>query len=420
MTTVVRAKAFDLATLQRLADWLAIGVAVSLPWSTSATGILIVLWLVAVLPTLSLEAVRREVLTAAGGLPLLLWLLAAFGMFWADVGWHERLNGLDGFHRLLVIPVLLAQFRRSQHGAQVLFGFLVSAICLLAASWAFVLIPALGAHGKSPGVPVKDYLFQSSIFIVSAFALIGAVFEPRGPAMRRKKWIVAAAVALAALFLADLAFIVTSRTALVVAPLLVVVLGWHLFGLRGALASCLAALVFAGAAWFASPYVRAQVHRSLSDFHTYVNKNEVSSTALHIEFVRKSLPIVEEAPVIGHGTGSITEEFRRAMAGETGAAGYVTENPHNQIFGVAIQLGSIGAALLIAMWIAHVMLFCGNGLVAWTGLLIVIQNIVSSLANSHLFDFSHGWLYVFGVGVAGGMVLRERDAGIGAERVAQP
>jgi len=37
-----------------------------------------------------------------------------------------------------------------------------------------------------------------------------------------------------------------------------------------------------------------------------------------------------------------------------------------------------------------------------------VQNIVSCLFNSHLFDFTQGWLYVFGVGVTGGMALRER------------
>ncbi|MGD0026668.1 MAG: ligase, partial [Xanthobacteraceae bacterium] len=77
MMTILRAKAFDLKTFAQLADWLAVGVAVSLPWSTSATGILIVLWLVAVLPTLDAAAVRRELATAAGGLPVLLWALAA-------------------------------------------------------------------------------------------------------------------------------------------------------------------------------------------------------------------------------------------------------------------------------------------------------------------------------------------------------
>ena len=39
---------------------------------------------------------------------------------------------------------------------------------------------------------------------------------------------------------------------------------------------------------------------------------------------------------------------------------------------------------------------------------MVLQNLVSSLFNSHLFDFFHGWLYVFGVGAVGGIALRER------------
>ncbi|MGZ8372511.1 MAG: O-antigen ligase family protein, partial [Rhodoplanes sp.] len=37
---------------------------------------------------------------------------------------------------------------------------------------------------------------------------------------------------------------------------------------------------------------------------------------------------------------------------------------------------------------------------------VVVQNIVSSLFNSHLFDFTQGWTYVFGVGVLGGLVMR--------------
>jgi O-antigen ligase len=39
---------------------------------------------------------------------------------------------------------------------------------------------------------------------------------------------------------------------------------------------------------------------------------------------------------------------------------------------------------------------------------VVAQNIVSSLFNSHLFDFNQGWFYVFGVGVLGGTVLNLR------------
>src|SRR5512140_2191611 len=116
MGAIPIAASIDRARVARLADWLAVAVAVSLPWSTSATAILIVLWLLALVPTLDMADMRRELLSAAGGLPVLLWALAAIGMLWADVVWRERFEGFGGFHKLLLIPLLLAQFRRSDQG----------------------------------------------------------------------------------------------------------------------------------------------------------------------------------------------------------------------------------------------------------------------------------------------------------------
>ena len=75
---------------------------------------------------------------------------------------------------------------------------------------------------------------------------------------------------------------------------------------------------------------------------------------------------------------------------------------------MAIQLGLLGVIVLYAMWIAHLVLFRGGGLVGWCGLLVVAQNMVSSLFNSYLFDFTQGWLYVFGVGMVGGAILNLR------------
>src|SRR5271154_425805 len=114
---------FDRALLLRLADWLAVAVAVVLPWSTSGTGICVALWLVVVLPTLDVAAVKRELQSAAGGLPALLWCLAVVGVLWADASWRERFQGLDSFHRLLISPLLLVQFRRSARGIWVVYGF---------------------------------------------------------------------------------------------------------------------------------------------------------------------------------------------------------------------------------------------------------------------------------------------------------
>jgi hypothetical protein len=60
------------------------------------------------------------------------------------------------------------------------------------------------------------------------------------------------------------------------------------------------------------------------------------------------------------------------------------------------------------MWLSHARLFRARDFAAWVGLIVVVQNVVSSMFNSHLLDFTQGWLYVWGVGVAGGMVLRAR------------
>jgi O-antigen ligase len=138
-----------------------------------------------------------------------------------------------------------------------------------------------------------------------------------------------------------------------------------------------------------------------------MSENASTSAGERIEFWKKSVRFVAEAPVFGHGTGTIADLFRRSAVGDSGASSLASTNPHNQTLAVAIQLGLVGAFVLFAMWISHLYLFRGAGLVAWVGLAIVVQNMIGSLFNSHLFDFTHGWVYVTGVGIAGGMALKE-------------
>jgi len=397
----------DRKGLAQIADWLAVATAVSLPWSTSATSILLGAWLVILLASLDIASVRRVSATAAGGLPILLWFLAAIGMLWADVGWSDRFGGLSGFHRLLAIPLLLAQFRRSDRGVRVLNGFLAAAVVLLLASWISYFNPDL----KWPwphvnpilGVPVKDVISQSTIFIVCAFGLIWRVCDLG----RERNWRAALPLAgLAMLFVANLIFVAVARADVVAAPILMVLLGWRQFRLKGAVVAGLVGCLLAAGAWTGSPYLRGRLITAVHDVAAYRASRADNDVGDHVEFIKKSLTFVAGAPFIGHGTGSIAEMFRRSSIGESGAAGIPTVNPHNQIFAVAIQLGLLGAILLLAMWLAHYLLFRAPGFAAWIGTVVVVENVISSLTSSHLFDFMHGWLYVVGVGVAGGMVLR--------------
>jgi hypothetical protein len=191
---------------------------------------------------------------------------------------------------------------------------------------------------------------------------------------------------------------------------LAALLGWRERRWSGLLAACVLLGAVGIGTWFASPNLRARIHQSFYELDEYLATNKGTPIGEHTAFLKESFAISASAPILGHGTGSIPEQFRQITAGNTGASAEATVNPHNQTFAVTIQIGLVGALVLWSMWIAHLLMFRGDSMIGWCGKVVVVENIVSSTAHTHLFDFTHGWLYVFAVGVLGGMVLRERDA----------
>lgn len=404
MTNIATAMGIEDEPLRRIADGIAVAIAVSLPWSTSATGILVVIWLFFLLLTIEFGPLRRVVTTPAGGLPVLLVALGALGMLWVSVPWDVALRGFSPFAKLLVITLLLIQYDHSDKALTVFKGFLISCTALLALSWIIAFWPKLAWDGtKSGGVPVKDYIAQSGEFVICAFAL-GYIAIDRCKAGRH---LVAIAFSmLAAAFLFNVFYIAASRTALVTIPILLIVLGARHFGWKGTLGFFAVGVVLGTLAWASSPYLRTRLTNVVLEVQAYQTDRAGTSAGERLDFWKKSLGFIGEAPLIGHGTGSIKYMFEKAAVGETGNWMTPSANPHNQVFAVGIQLGLLGIAVLFAMWISHLLLFRQPDLIAWIGLAVVVQNVVSSLFNSHLFDFTQGWTYVFGVGVAGGAMLR--------------
>lgn len=391
------------------ADLLAVLAAVALPWSTTGFAVLLGLWLLSLiplLPTLDLRAFLRLLARPVCLAPLALFALAVAGTLWADSPWPERLRGLSPIAKLLVIPLLLYHFQRSQRGIWVLLAFLGSCALLMVLSWIVLFAPELKlAATKNAGVPIKNYIDQSQEFALCMVALAPFVIT----LFRQRRYAAAAAGAALLLgFLANMAFVVSARAALVYVPVLLAVFALMHLDRRKAALLFAGIVVAATAIWSTSPYLRGRIADVASDYRDY-HQNIVRPTGQRLEYWRKSLKFFAASPLFGHGTGSTRQLFERDAVGQTGLAAEVTRNPHNQTLNVAVQWGLVGIAVLYAMWLAHVLLFRGEGMASWIGLLVVVQNIVSSLFNSHLFDFHEGWMYVMGVGVAGGMALAARQ-----------
>jgi O-antigen ligase len=396
------------ARLAPLADGLAVAVAVTLPWSVTAASIAIALWLLVVLPTLDRASLRRSFTIPAGALPALLVVLSIAGVAWSGGAPSDQFGSIKIFARLMIIGVLFVQFQSSSaRGLWVAGGFLASCVALLAVSWLFWLVPSLTPPGKSIGVPVKDHVVQSTEFLICAFAFAHLSLD----AWRRGQLPMGLALALLALlFLANIGYVASARSNLVALVALLVLFVMQRFGWKQAFAAAALAVVAAAVTWMSSSYLRTRVLDVVQEIQDYRTKNAETSSGYRLEFWTHSLVIVSQAPIIGHGTGSQPEQFRRSAAGHERLASLVTDNPHNQTLFVAIQFGALGTTLLYAMWFAHILLLRGEGLVVWVGTALIVQNIVSGLFNTSLVEFTHGWMYIFGVGVLGGMVLRGRGS----------
>ncbi|MDE2604130.1 MAG: O-antigen ligase family protein [Bradyrhizobium sp.] len=378
-----------------------------LPWSTSAVSVLIVLWLGAIIPTIQPRPFWTSVKRPESLLPLVFFALALVGMLWADAPWAVRLQGLYPVSKLLVIPLLLYHFSRSRRASWVFVAFLASCALLMGFSWVIYFVPGLKFTAtETAGVPVNNYIDQSQEFALCLFATAPLLLM----LLERKRWIAALGCGVLLLgFFCDMMFVVIARTAFVYMPVLLALFAARYFRPKEAAGFLAAALTIVVLVGLASPYVRHRVQWIVHDANLRAHTDLATSDGERMAYWRTSVRSIEAAPVFGHGTGSTKPLFEREAAGKTGEWANLIRNPHNQTLYVAIQWGLLGCIVLYAMWYFHLALFLGRSLVAWIGLVVIVQNFASSLVNSHLFDFHEGWIYVLGVGVAGGMIAARRN-----------
>ncbi|MGJ4927671.1 O-antigen ligase family protein [Bradyrhizobium sp. HKCCYLS2038] len=403
-------------------DFLIVVLAATFPWSTAvATGLL-----VAILPMLCVTHGYREIIEQlrrpACALPLALVVIAIAGVAWAEgVPWSQRVHAIEKVAKLLWFAPLFLHFQKTRRARLIFATYVGSNLVLLAVSFVMFADPSLwgAVTGKEVGVPVKNYIDQSQGF--SFIALVCVAFAAECITGARMREAIAWGATSAA-FIGNLVVVNVARTAFFYVPAMLLVIGtryargWQL--VLAVSGSC----ILAAGLWATSPNLQMKMSRLLREFDAFQTNNVMvgdytAGGAERLEMWRKSIGFMRSAPIIGHGTGSTRTLFAAAAEGKTGLRGEVVENPHNQTLATGVQWGGVGCVLLYAMWCAHFYMFHRSvgpprfRLLALIGCLAVVQNVTSSVFNSHLFDFYEGWLYVLSVTLVGGQMRRMRSEG---------
>jgi hypothetical protein len=398
------------AARQKGTENFAIIGAAALPWSTSVGSSCILAFAIGFLTTVKPAEFFRSLKHPASLVTLALCLVTLLGVLWAvEISWPERIRGLAPMGKLLGIPILIYYFSQSDRGRYVFFAFVASCSILMLYSWIVLFWPSLSIHYKSdqPGVPVKNYIDQSQGFVFCAFALAAVAIETW---RRRRRAIAVSAAVIAVALLANLAFVNVARTALVYSPVLAALFAYRYLGRRQFWIACPALLAALACLWAISPNLQHKVSAAFTEYRTPTTERGPTSVGQRLELWSKSIEFIKAAPLIGHGTGSAKPLFVRDAGGKTSLPTGIIGNPHNQTLLVTIQWGLVGLLALYAMWTVHLLTFRGEGILAWIGLVAVVQNILSSLFNSHLSDFYQGWLYILAVGIGAGTIMKAANS----------
>ncbi len=113
-----------------------------------------------------------------------------------------------------------------------LTGFLGSCVVLLVVSWLLWLWAAMPGIEFSIGIPVKDYIAQAAMFTICSLVIVRFAYDKWKDGHRL---VALALIWLAVLFFLNVLYIATSRTYLVVFPILLLVFGYQQFGWKGAI-----------------------------------------------------------------------------------------------------------------------------------------------------------------------------------------
>ena len=386
---------------QAIAVWAIVLIGFSLPISTALDNILLGIVLIAFLLAGEFRDKLRNLPRNPAVLALVgFFILIAAGTLHGDASGAARLKYLSKYSDLLFVILLMPLFvqERTRRLALIAFGAAMTVTLFLSLLLSVGLLPPLQWLHGDPGnaIVFKLQITHNLLMAFAAFLFAtAAVGQP-------VKWKRRALYGLAFLALVDVFFLVHGRTGQVAFLVLMVYFFTRHFGWRGLVVGVLAGILAVVTAWYLSSIFRDRVVLTTAEYeHSKVESaaDSANSVGLRMEWYRNTWRMIAQRPVFGAGTGGFPEAY----------AAFVTDpnaqkptHPHNQYLMTAAEMGVIGFALLLAVFVA---LWRSSARIR--DLLrrelargLVLTFVVGCLFNSLLIDHTEGLFFVWMVALA--------------------
>ena len=282
---------------------------------------------------------------------VLIALLAfALSLFWTIAPPEEALGSLAKYGKLLMILLMLIVIRDRREAGYALGAFALTQSFLLASSWLlFAKLPVPWATSKMAATEFSVFSSYLDQGIISAvFAAVCWHLRALVPGRFGRH----AAVFMAFAALANVLFVLSSRSGHVVAIALVsMAIIWELPKRYWAIAVLIPFLIAFGL-YFSSSKVRdrlTQVGNEANSYSTLVEP--ATSSGIRLNLWRRALQTIEQHPLSGTGVGSWSTQFNRLQRAQNPAHVDINNNgnPHQEYLMWGVQLGVPGIVIFLAM-----------------------------------------------------------------------
>lgn len=330
----------SLLALCALAVSVSLGVAL-----VSLSKVLLLFALLVSLPLLWRNCTRSTLAKSYWSPWLILIALAwmALTYLWTSSSSAEAATGLARHARLLIFPITLLLLITKPSARTVLNYLIFGQLFVVVCSWLMffgIVIP-----WAKPDFPAEmGILFSSTLEqpIMSTLMLIVVWHLHSVLVPNARSWIV---WALALLTITNVFFVMTGRSGYVAMFLAITIAVWIPSNRPQRVGGLLAIGLLTLGVGFTSTRLQTRVLEIKNDVVEYSKGNINSSQGSRLDYWHRSLQAFSEKPIIGHGVGSWKTQYVRLGGAEITAP----SNPHNQYLLWAVEGGSIGLFLMIAI-----------------------------------------------------------------------
>lgn len=372
--------------LNSLSKLFAIITAFVLPLSTTLTDIFFISTIILILISGNIVQKLSDIFHNPVAVSLIaFYCLFIIGLTYTSAPLGDALSFLQKYQKILFAAFLMPIFREKETRDLALSAFLVSMILVLFLSYLQIIF---GIYlGNSNAEIFRGHIAYNFLLAFAAYLVLGKIFDVRTNSAR------IFFIIIWWLFVYNAVFLSIGRSGYIILFSLTALFFLQAFTWKKFILSILVLVVIAGSAYTISPIFKNRIDAAKDDIKTYfVNEGKDTSLGDRINFVRNSVKLIKNKPIIGYGTGSFKYEYEEITPKPT----VITVNPHNEYLLIGVQFGIVGIVFLLAIF--GLQLYESRKLpleLRYISQAVVVSIMLGCLGNSWLLDTAQGHFYAY-------------------------